>query len=347
MTAPKVFVDGILQTWGERLYPEPVKMTKGKKGLTSARVKPRATPSAKKPTTGGAIRAKQTLKSTVKKTPEVMVKVTGGGRGMKAIRAHLDYISRNGQEPLETDQGDIVHGSEALKDLREEWEVGSFGVVPEESNRRHAYNIILSMPPGTDRKGVHHAARDFATEQFGGQYKYVFVSHHDESHPHVHLCVAARGLDGTRLNPRKDDLQQWRESFAEHLREHGIEANATRRQARGIEKKPVPQAVNQMRKRGVQPKHYESPNGRPNPANPYAEKQSRTRKQVVQAYGEIAKALAESEDVDDRKTAVEIVELVKAMSTTRLPERPIEPPRDGPQKPRDPKKRNTEKPKDI
>lgn len=313
MTAPKVYIDGVLQTWGERLYPEPVRMTKPKKGLTAVRVKPRQAAGKKAAASGGSIRARKTLTNTVKKTPEVMVKVTGGGKGMKAIRAHLDYISRNGQEPLETDQGDIVAGRDALKELREEWEIGSFGVIPEESNRRHAYNIILSMPPGTDRKGVHDAARDFAAEQFGGQYKYVFVSHHDELHPHVHLCVAARGLDGTRLNPRKDDLQHWRESFADHLREHGIEANATRRQARGVNRKAVPQAVNQMRKRGTNPRHYEDPNDRPNPHNPYADKQAKTRSRVVQAYGEMAKALAESEDVEDRKTAVQIVELVKTM----------------------------------
>lgn len=329
MTAPKVYIDGILQTWGERLYPEPLRTVKAKKGLTALRVKPRAGTGRKPAQGGGSIRAKQTLSNTVKKTPEVMVKITGGGKGMKAIRAHLDYISRNGQEPLETDQGDIVVGRDAVNELREEWEIGSFGVIPEESNRRHAFNIILSMPPGTDRKGVHDAARDFAAEQFGGQYKYVFVSHHDEMHPHVHLCVAARGMDGTRLHPRKDDLQLWRESFAGHLRERGIEANATKRQARGITKTPTPQpVVNMQKKRGEKPRHYRDPNTRPNPDNPYAEKQARTRGNVVRAYAEVAKALAASDEVEDRKTAVQVVELVKSMpavlETQRAPN-PIQP----------------------
>jgi len=48
-------------------------------------------------------------------------------------------------------------------------------------------------------------------------------------HPHVHLTVKTAGFDGTRLNPRKPDLQRWREGFAEALREHGIEATTTSR----------------------------------------------------------------------------------------------------------------------
>lgn len=47
--------------------------------------------------------------------------------------------------------------------------------------------------------------------------------------PHGHLCVTATGLDGSRLNPRKADLQRWRKAFAERLREHGVEREATPR----------------------------------------------------------------------------------------------------------------------
>ena len=41
--------------------------------------------------------------------------------------------------------------------------------------------------------------------------------------------MKAAGLDGARLNPRKADLQRWREGFSEALREHGIEATTTSR----------------------------------------------------------------------------------------------------------------------
>jgi hypothetical protein len=59
------------------------------------------------------------------------------------------------------------------------------------------------------------------------------VLHTDQAHPHVHLVVSAYNMEGTRLNIRKADLRRWREQFARHLRQHGIEANATPSQIRG------------------------------------------------------------------------------------------------------------------
>jgi len=51
-------------------------------------------------------------------------------------------------------------------------------------------------------------------------------------HPHVHLIVNVRGEDGKRLNPRKEDLQRWRETYAEALRDDGIDVTATGRPQR-------------------------------------------------------------------------------------------------------------------
>jgi len=57
------------------------------------------------------------------------------------------------------------------------------------------------------------------------------------THPHVHLVVKAEHeYDGSRLNPRKADLQRWRERFAEYLTELGVAATATRREDRGFVK---------------------------------------------------------------------------------------------------------------
>jgi len=59
------------------------------------------------------------------------------------------------------------------------------------------------------------------------------VLHTDQAHPHVHLVVSAHNSDGGRLNIQKADLRRWREQFARHLRDHGLEANATPAQLRG------------------------------------------------------------------------------------------------------------------
>jgi len=72
-------------------------------------------------------------------------------------------------------------------------------------------------------------------------------------HPHVHLVVKAEHeYDGSRLNPRKADLQRWRERFAEYLAELGVAATATRREDRGFVKThkrtPIYRAAHRMSK---------------------------------------------------------------------------------------------------
>ena len=56
--------------------------------------------------------------------------------------------------------------------------------------------------------------------------------HDHQANPHVHISVRAESKHGKRLNPRKADLHRWRETFAEKLRGHGIEAEATRQATR-------------------------------------------------------------------------------------------------------------------
>ena len=85
-------IDGVLVQWGERLfYP-------GNRIVKSGA--PRLGPFTSR---ADAIRSR--IESTVRRAPQVMVKVTGGARGMKTIAAHLRYISKNGQLQIEDDRG--------------------------------------------------------------------------------------------------------------------------------------------------------------------------------------------------------------------------------------------------
>ena len=44
-----------------------------------------------------------------------MVKVTGGGRGMKAIAAHFRYISKNGRLEIEDQRGETMRGKDSVR----------------------------------------------------------------------------------------------------------------------------------------------------------------------------------------------------------------------------------------
>ena len=57
---------------------------------------------------------------TVGRTPEVMVKVTGGGQTVGAVRAHVSYISQHSELEIETDEGQRV-AHEAQRALVKDW----------------------------------------------------------------------------------------------------------------------------------------------------------------------------------------------------------------------------------
>jgi len=249
-----VIVDGVLKQIGDRLFYESVRPIKAKRTATGLERKQLL----KKSTKPRPVYLSNAIRFTVRKVPEVLVKVSGGGKSFQHVKDHLDYISRNGQVRLEDQDGNIFSGRPELRDLQNEWRFGGYP-ISEEVGSKQAFNIVLSMPPGTDRKSVTDAARDFAKAEFGENYSYVFATHDDEKHPHVHLCVKAMGRDGIRLNPRKvADLQRWRELFAEKLIDNGIEANATRRPVRGVTKRPKKQPVIHLEKRGLRSFHREA-----------------------------------------------------------------------------------------
>ena len=181
---------------------------------------------------------------TVSRTPEVMVKVTGGGTKKGAVAAHFGYISRRGALEIETDEGEFIGYPEQQKQLLDEWHLeltaGQYrrqkegGRAPRLTKLVH--NIVLAMPAPTPTDKVLAAARKFAREKFA-QHRYAMVLHIDQKHPHVHLVVKAENELGRRLHIDKQRLREWREDFARLMREQGIAANATSRALRGENKK--------------------------------------------------------------------------------------------------------------
>lgn len=197
-----------------------------------------------RPGRGGDAHAR--LARLVERTPEVMVKITGRTKGEAHLQAHLAYISREGSLPLEGRDGEQLIGLKEVRELGADW------AAEDIKTRRDAslsLSVVLSMPPGTSHIGVRDGARAFAAETFGERFDYAFALHTDADHPHVHLAVRMLGRDGERLNPRKADLDQWRQTFARTLRDREIAAEATPRRARGVVRKAEGMPVRKLRER--------------------------------------------------------------------------------------------------
>jgi hypothetical protein len=201
-----------------------------------------------------------------------------------------------------------VHdGKEGVHDLLEQWRHAGARIA-EHSERREAFNIRLSMPAGTPESALQDAARALARTELWN-HRYVMVLHTHQANPHVHLTVRAEGKDGRRLNPRKADLRRWRESFAEKLRERGIDAEASLQFTRGGSRRTERLWQRKARDKGC--------DHGPREGEQAPVKLTRSRRDAAQAWCEIAKALVSSPDAEDRELAQSIVQYARHLPGVR------------------------------
>jgi hypothetical protein len=278
-------IDGVLIQWGDRLFYPGNRMVKG-------RPEPRLRAGSDLQR-AAAIRARIAA-TVVQRAPQVMVKVTGGGRGMKAIAAHFRYISKNGRLDIEDERGEVQHGKDALQALADDWRFGGTP-IDDVGDRREVFNIMLSMPRGVDPLIVQRAAREFALAELA-DHKFVMVLHDHQANPHVHISVRAESKHGKRLNPRKADLHRWREIFAEKLQGWGVQAEATRQATRGRSQNYEPLWRIKAREDG-RLRSTSRPGSKTSP------KARVTRAQAAEAWRQVAQALAMSADQADRDLA--------------------------------------------
>ena len=283
--------DSELQTWGRMLFA-------------------RAKPGPRHPSRGVRIPAsdvvRREVRLVVRRAPQVMVKVTGGGRGMAVIRAHMNYIDREGDGLIDQD-GERHEGREVRREIARQW-AREGTPIPEVSDRREAFNIMWSMPAGTDSKKLLAAVQALAARQFAG-HKYVMALHTHQANPHVHLLVRAESDLGVRLNPRKADLHEWRMEFSAELRQRGIAAAASRQAARGVTKNYLNiwqvKAQREGRLRNHRPSHKVSQVARD------------TRADALRAWSGVAGALAQSYKGEDRDLAQQVLEFANTMPVGR------------------------------
>jgi relaxase-like protein len=185
----------------------------------------------------------QQIARTVRRTPEVMVKVLRhGGKDQAGLQKHFDYLSRKGELEIETDDGQLFAGRGTERELLADWDLdleasrprAKLGVRSGGATPRVAHKLLFSMPARTPPDKVLAAVKSFCREEFGLKHRYAMVLHTDEPHPHVHVVVKAVSEQGVRLNIKKAHLRAWRAEFARHMRTQGVPANATERAVRGV-----------------------------------------------------------------------------------------------------------------
>src|SRR5436853_7895384 len=120
--------DADLQKWGRMLFAQ-------------AKPGPRHPSRGVRIPTPDAVR--RDVRLAVKRAPQVMVKVTGGGRGMAVMRAHMNYIDREGDGLIDQD-GERHQGREARREVASQW-AREGTPIAERSDRREAFNVMGSM----------------------------------------------------------------------------------------------------------------------------------------------------------------------------------------------------------
>ncbi|MES9906744.1 MAG: relaxase/mobilization nuclease domain-containing protein [Sedimenticola sp.] len=172
---------------------------------------------------------KQMLR-VAERLPQAMMKISSYQNGTTRVMATLNYISRDSDLLMESEDGFVFTSSEEVEETINEWSID----FQNRQNSRDTMHMILSTPEGSNRISAHRAIRSFSSEIFSRNHSYMFAIHNDTKHPHGHLIVKMRGHDGEKLNPLKSDLIRWREVFAEKCREQGIAVDASKRSARGV-----------------------------------------------------------------------------------------------------------------
>lgn len=172
--------------------------------------------------------ALNTIEGVNKKLPQVVVKISGSSKGVDKAQSHADYIGKNGKVEIEDQDGNIYTGKNEQKNLLGAWQALGMHDKHETGIRKEAFHFVFSMPNGTNPDAMKTAVRNLVKEEFDG-HKFFMAQHLDTDSPHCHILLNATNDKGERLNPRKEDLHNYRLVFVAKLKEQGIEATATRR----------------------------------------------------------------------------------------------------------------------
>ena len=127
--------------------------------------------------------------------PQAVFKITSWNHSGGALRDRANYVSREGENEVETESGERLQSLIELEQLVSVWAKDP----AERKDRRLSMSGVVSFPRGADEEKATEAARQFFQAGFGANHDYFFAVHKDSKQFHVHVVVKAKGHDGTQL----------------------------------------------------------------------------------------------------------------------------------------------------
>ncbi|KAA0689457.1 hypothetical protein DTW90_31670 [Neorhizobium sp. P12A] len=164
--------------------------------------------------------------------PDTAVDVHGFAHGVEGVARYLGQLRKGGSRRVTVSRMDkagqpagehILDGESSVLDEAKNWKRDL-----RSQERRDVAHIVLSARPGTPKDAFLDAARAMLAREFAG-HRYLFTTHEDRRHIHVHAVVKMQSETGERLHPKIEDLRRWRRTIAEEARERDIPMDAVSR----------------------------------------------------------------------------------------------------------------------
>lgn len=164
--------------------------------------------------------------------PDTVVDVHGFAHGVEGVARYLGQLRKGGSHRVIANGMDrsgrpaadhVLEGERTVLDEAKDWRRDL-----RSQERRDVAHIVISARPGTPKDAFVDAARAMLAREFAG-HRYLFTTHEDRRHIHVHAVVKMQSETGERLHPKIEDLRRWRITIAEEARERDIPMDAVSR----------------------------------------------------------------------------------------------------------------------
>lgn len=167
-----------------------------------------------------------------KRNTQVIVKITGNDGTFEKLKAHIKYVTRNGEIAVHTSFGEIISGKENLKEILNSFNQDGYKIPSEkelftncQKQKRETLHLVFSMKDyaNASTEQIRIATMETISKKYPNNY-FVIAKHNDTAHPHCHLILKTRDIFGKRIDLRKKDLDDLRKTFVLELNKLGIEA---------------------------------------------------------------------------------------------------------------------------